>query len=95
MGYRPVRLQTSDCREKTNRRARRVRGDENALRSLRSPRLVFDQNETFAPTWTRVEDPRPWATATFSRSTAAEKHAICNFHQSAVTAAILVERSTP
>ena len=26
--------------------------------------------------------------------TAAEKHAICNFHQSAVTAAILVERST-
>ena len=26
--------------------------------------------------------------------TAAEKHTICNFHQSAVTAAILVERST-
>jgi hypothetical protein len=26
--------------------------------------------------------------------TAAEKHAICNFHQSAFTAAILVERST-
>jgi len=26
--------------------------------------------------------------------TTAEKHAICNFHQSAVTAAILVERST-
>jgi hypothetical protein len=26
--------------------------------------------------------------------TAAEKHAICSFHQSAVTAAILVERST-
>jgi inorganic pyrophosphatase len=26
--------------------------------------------------------------------TAAEKHAICNFHQSTVTAAILVERST-
>jgi inorganic pyrophosphatase len=27
--------------------------------------------------------------------TVAEKHAICHFHQSAVTAAILVERSTP
>jgi hypothetical protein len=27
--------------------------------------------------------------------TTAEKHTICNFHQSAVTAAILVERSTP
>jgi hypothetical protein len=26
--------------------------------------------------------------------TTAEKHAICNFHHSAVTAAILVERST-
>jgi hypothetical protein len=26
--------------------------------------------------------------------TTAEKHAICNFHQSAFTAAILVERST-
>ena len=27
--------------------------------------------------------------------TTAEKHAICNFHQSAVTAVMLVERSTP
>ena len=27
--------------------------------------------------------------------TAAEKHTICDFHQSAVTAAMLVERGTP
>jgi hypothetical protein len=27
--------------------------------------------------------------------TTAEKHMICDFHQSAVTAAILIERNTP
>src|SRR5437867_5539110 len=32
------------------------------------------QKDTLPPRWTRVDDPRPWATAIFSRRNAAENH---------------------
>ena len=69
------------AQRRSNADARRTSGCsralKNSLRFLRVSALTsWAQNDAAAPKWTRVDAPRPWATAKFSRRNAAVSHTL-------------------